>query len=267
VKSLVIPVVLLTLLTAVVEADEKAPCPPPEAGLEVGFFSAYVSRGQVNNDEPVVQPSLTAAKGPFSINVWGNFNLTHRITDQNDFSEIDLTAAYALPVKFADIEVGLAEYVFPHTELEIKEETESGVETRREAAPGTREVFIGIGVPDLFITPHVCAYYDFDEANGAYIEGSLEKEFTLGTKGTLTPGFSTGYGTDKYNDYFFGVDENKLNDGNVYLNARYPVNDALAISANLTYMWLWDSNIRDGAEETYFDTKSLFGGVTMIYNF
>jgi hypothetical protein len=178
----------------------------------VSVLSAYVSRGRVNNDEPVVQPSLTVSKGPFSINVWGNFNLTHRVTDRNDFSEIDLTATWALPVQFAGIEVGIAEYVFPHTEVDIEEEAESGVETRREAAPGAREVFIGVGLPDLFITPHVCVYYDFDEANGAYLEGLLEKEISLGNKLTLTPGFSTGYGTHKYNDYFSDVNENKLND-------------------------------------------------------
>lgn len=248
-------------------AQSKEQCPPPEAGLDVSILSAYVSRGQVINDETVAQPSLTASKGPFSINVWGNFNLTHRVTDRNDFSEIDLTATYALPVEFAEIEVGIVDYVFPHTEVEIEEETESGVETRREAAPGTREVFIGIGVPHLFITPHVCAYYDFDEVNGDYFTGSLEKEFALGDRLTLTQGFSSGYGTDKYNDYYFGVDENELNDGNVYLNAKYPVNDSLALSAKLTYMWLWDSDIRAGAKQTYLDTKSLFGGVTASYSF
>jgi hypothetical protein len=66
--------------------------------LDVPVLSAYVWRGQVLVDDPVVQPTFTVAKGGFSINWWGNFNLDDNATgDDFEFSEHDITLSYAAP--------------------------------------------------------------------------------------------------------------------------------------------------------------------------
>ena len=48
-----------------------------DANLELKVLSAYVSDGQVGNDEAVFQPSLDVA-GPFGFgfNLWANMDLT-----------------------------------------------------------------------------------------------------------------------------------------------------------------------------------------------
>ena len=50
------------------------------ASIDLPILSAYVWRGQVLNDEGVVQPSATISKGGFSLNYWQNFALTEHIT-------------------------------------------------------------------------------------------------------------------------------------------------------------------------------------------
>ncbi|MDO9542142.1 MAG: hypothetical protein Q7J98_07450 [Kiritimatiellia bacterium] len=50
-----------------------------EAAAEVGVYNAYVSRGQVNNDQPVVQPQIEIIKYGVYFNAWGNLDLTDRV--------------------------------------------------------------------------------------------------------------------------------------------------------------------------------------------
>jgi hypothetical protein len=260
----------LTVLVALsfnlpVHAEENEN--PLSADAAVAFLSAYVSRGQVSNDRMVMQPEITVAKGGFSFYAWGNFNLTDRVTEKEDFSEIDLALAYDFPVEAVELQVGFYEYVYPHTIEEVETETEDGSTTQVRPYPGTREIYLSAGYPNDYVTPSLTIYYDIDEADGAYFYGALEREVAITEKLSLTPGFSSGYGTRNYNDFFFGVDENAWNDGNVYLNADYSLTEAISVGATLQYMWLWDSEIEEGAEEFYLDKESLFGGVALGYEF
>lgn len=255
------------VLAALTARAEKEACRPAEGSVEIGVFSAYASRGQINNDEGVLQPSVTVAGDRFSFNFWGNFNLTDRVTEDPDFSEIDLTVSYTVPLETVELEIGVAEYVFPHSTVEAEEETAEGPLVHTRAAPGTRELFASAALPNDIVTPRVCAFYDFDEADGAYVAGSLEKDFSLGERLTLTPGVSAAFATRNYNECFFGLSEDTWNDGNVYATAEYAVNDALAVSVYLCYMWLLDAEIEDGARERYVDTEQFFGGATVGYTF
>ncbi|HQH28876.1 MAG TPA: hypothetical protein PLP17_15895, partial [Oligoflexia bacterium] len=122
------------------------------ANFELPFYSSYTSRGQVSNDEPVLEPSLTLSKGDVTVNVWGNYNLTDRVTDDADFDEIDFTVDYALPIPAESIEmsVGVLAYTYPNTENN----------------PSTWEVFWTVSFPELFIIPSAEIYFDVDEGDG-----------------------------------------------------------------------------------------------------
>ena len=84
------------------------------AGADV--VSAYVWRGITFNDGLVVQPYVDVAAGNgFAINVWGNYDIDDydNTLDENEFSEVDLTLSYALPIEPVDITIGHIEYLFP----------------------------------------------------------------------------------------------------------------------------------------------------------
>jgi hypothetical protein len=221
-----------------------------QANAEVSFMSACVIRGQVINDEPVAQPFLNISKNGFSVNAWGNYNLTDRITEDRDFNELDFTVQYTLPVKVLEINAGLIEYVYPNCTL--KE---------------TREVFTQIKYPNYFVTPVCGVYYDIDEVNGTYIIASLYRDVQLLDNLILTPSVSTGYGTSRFNKYYFGSDNATLNSGSADTVLKYIINSNWFTSVRISYTWLWDSEVRDSAKEIYFKDNLLYGGVTVGYTF
>ena len=234
---------------------------------EVSIYSAYVWRGQVINDELVAQPSLTASKGGFSFNAWGNFDLTDNIettssTDtEGEFSEIDLTLSYALPLDGdVSVEVGYIEYIFPKQgdseQATVVEDTD------------TREVYVSAGL-DVPLAPTLSANWDVDEADGGlYLTLGLSHSVDLVEESLSAElGFSISYATEDYNEFYFGVNDDEWNDGNISLSTTYSANESCSITGLIQYSWLIDSTIERAAKATYFDDNELWGGITLAHAF
>ncbi|MFA7256204.1 MAG: TorF family putative porin [Kiritimatiellales bacterium] len=217
---------------------------------DVGLYSAYVWRGQVLNDNMVVQPSVTAAKGPFSLNVWGNWNATENAAQ--DTGEIDYTAAYTLPFSTDDVtmDIGMIFYTFPGN---------------GNSAPSTEEAFIKATFNNIILTPVASLYYDFDEADGFYGNLAVSQGVEISDAMTAEIGGSIGYGSQNYNKYYFGNDdaEGSLNDYNVYVSANYALTEKLTLGALLQYTML------DGSvDNSGYDANDLvWGGINLSYKF
>lgn len=241
-----------------------------EAELGVTANSAYVWRGQVLNDEAVLQPSLTVSTDyGLSFNVWGNVDLTDNLGDdrKNEFNELDPTITYTLPIEAASIDIGYVEYLFPHQTLEVEGAAEG--ETTTESYPGTREVFVSAGL-DVLLSPTLAVYYDFDEAEGVYGVASISHSMDLVDKLSAEIALSVGYANEDYNAYYFGVEENDFNDGNAKLTLTYAVLENLSLSGYVLYTKLLSSDIEEAADanEAYFnDGDVVSGGATVAYTF
>lgn len=233
-----------------VRAGEEAATPATATADLVGL-SAYVWRGQVLNDEAVLQPSFTLGKSGFTINTWGNMNLTDAVTeDAPDFSELDLTLSYAKTVGNVGLGAGFIEYTFPNT-----------------AVAGTRELYASLALPNLVVVPTLAVYYDFDEADGVYGNFSLGYSRSLCNKTTLGLFASLGMATADYNMFYFGVDEDALNDVNVGASVSFAVTKSLTIVPAVQYTALPDGDIEDGAATLYKDTDGVIGSVKASYTF
>lgn len=249
-------------------ADQDA-SEPVEVSADVSVLSAYVARGQVADDRAVAQPMLEVSKNGFLVNIWGDYGLTDRTTEDPDFYELDLTVGYRREFGRCAVEGGLIEYVFPNT-LKPVADPEAGTPG---VPPGlesdsTREAYLIVGATeDSALQPWVSAFYDLDAADGLYVNLGVEYEIALGEKLALTPGFLAGWGNAKNNDYNFGVNDAAMNDGNVYASLAYAWSESLETSASVNYMWLWDSDIRDAAASYYWDDTSVWGGLTASYTF
>ncbi len=231
-------------------AEEVAP-PAVGATLDVPVLSAYVWRGQVLNDEPVVQPSLTVTKGGLSLNTWGSFNLTDAVTeDAAAFSEIDLTVSYSKTVGPVSLGVGVIDYLFPNT-----------------AFAGTREVYVTASLPSLIVVPTLGVYYDFDEADGAYANLGLAYSRGFGELVTLSLTASVGAATDDYNSFYYGVSDTAFNDVNGAAALTFKALDNLTITPAIQYTALLDSTIEDGAAGLYQDDDQLVGSLKASYTF
>jgi hypothetical protein len=243
------------------------------ATLDVPVLSAYVWRGQVLNDRPVLEPSLTVSKAGFSLNAWANYNLNNAYSsyaedNKNDFSEADLTASYATTVGPTNFPIsvggGVAQYLFPNQTVTVTE----GTNTTGKAYPGTREVYGTVGLPGLPLSPTLTVYYDFDAAEGFYGMLAVSQSFEL-VKDTaaLVASASLGFGSQKYNEYYFAESKSALNDLVLGLAAPITLPAGWTLKPMIQYVTLPDSAIGDGAETLYGHKDRVVGSIAASYTF
>jgi len=241
--------------------------------LDLPVLSAYVWRGQVVNDKPVLEPSLTVSKNGFSLNTWANFNLNNSYAsyaqdNKKEFSEVDLTASYATTVGSTNSPIalggGFVQYLFPNQTLT----SGTGSNAVSKAYPGTHEVYASIGLPSVFLAPTLQVNYDFDSANGAYANFGISQGFELvKDKASLVASASIGAATSKYNEYYFGTKKNAFNDAVVGLALPITLPGGWSIKPMLQYVFLPDSTIRDDADTLYGHKDRFVGSLTAVYAF
>ena len=231
--------------------------------VDVPVVSAYVWRGQVLNDEAVVQPGLTGTIGGFSVNAWSSMDLTDNQDSSGEFDEMDWTVSYSRTVGKFELGAGVVQYTFPNSTLATEAEDGTVVV---EDYPGTVEVFASVGV-DVPLAPALAVYYDVDEIEGLYAVASVGHSFELMDKVGLDLKAALGFGDADYNAGYFGLDDAALND--LVLGAALPiaVTENLSLTPSLGYMLLPDSDLEDAAEATYGEKDSVYGGATLSLAF
>ncbi len=229
---------------------------------EAALLSSYVWRGQVINNDAVIQPQVTVAQGDFSLNVWGNHDLVEGTAGKTgEFTEIDLTLAYSLPVEINEMtfDVGLINYNFPNT---TDSDTGNAVES-------TTEIFVAAtfqSFKDWFI-PSITLFGDIDEVRGTYVLFDVVAPYQVSEYFAIEGGLSAGYGNTSYNTSYWADEADAgFNDYNIYANAAYEIADNVTISANMTYTMLEGGVIRDSAD-SYENDKKFWGGVSVAYDF
>jgi uncharacterized protein (TIGR02001 family) len=222
-----------------------------EATVEAGVFSKYVWRGQVLNEDPVVQSSLNVDAGNgLSFMTWANFDLTDANTTElqdtkNAFTEVDFYLEYALPLDGPiGASAGYVEYLYPQGEA------------------STREVYAILTLAGL-LSPTLSLFYDFGTVDGLYSVLDFSHDFELSETVVLTTGVSVGGASDSYNESVYGVDRTLLNDGNGYLTADWALSKTLTLTGLLQYSAQLDGEIRDAIEAEDGDPDALFGGVKL----
>jgi len=240
-----------------------------EVSAQVSLFSAYVWRGQVYNNDLVLQPQMTIAKYGISFNLWANWDIGENMYgNSSDFSEIDMTLAYALPLptNAVALSVGATSYNFPNN-------CDDDIVTRKgNGGPGdsTMELFAKLSLLPLqqFIVPSVTVFGDIKEADGVYVLLDAYVPLQLSEYLGFQFGASAGWGSTSYNDYYFGKGQDQgWNDYNFYVNAAYDITDNWSLTANLTYTFLAGGSVDDAGGDIYEENAKLWGGAGIAYNF
>jgi len=225
---------------------------------EAGLLSSYVFRGQVRNNDLVAQPQMTIAQHGVSFNLWGNYDLGENGSGiSSDFSEINLTLAYTLPLNINEMafDVGVINYNY----------------MGMGASESTSELFARATVLSWqdYVIPSVTFFGDIDEVNGTYILFDVVAPYQVSDYLSVEGGVSAGWGNTSYNDAYWaaGTDAG-WNDYNFYGNASYEIMDNLTASVNLTFTMLEGGSVRDSAKTNYDGSKQKFwGGVGIAYDF
>jgi len=221
-------------------------------GVAADLFSKYVWRGQNVIDDWVLQPSISLGYKGLTGSIWGNADLTGDAVDRGEFNEIDYAVDYSHTIPGQEVlgfSVGLIYYDFPNTAFEA-----------------TSELYGGLSA-DVAFSPAVRWYHDFDEADGSYVQFSvghtIEKiqEWRDDCYCDLQMGASIGYATANYNDFYFGVDDDALND--LTLSAGLPFCiGALTIRPSIAYSTMLDDDVRE-----LDDSDNFWGGIGVSYSF
>jgi hypothetical protein len=222
-------------------------------GVAADFFSKYVWRGQNLVDNWVMQPSASVGYKGFTGSIWANSDITGEVVGDWEFNEIDYAIDYSNKIPGQEtfgFSTGLIYYDFPGTDFDA-----------------TTEFYAGLSA-DVFLSPAIKWFYDFDEAEGSYIQFSvghtLEKiqEWREDCYCDLQVGASVGYAMDGFNDFYFGVDDGALND--VTLSVGVPFSfGSLTIKPSIAYSMMIDDDIRAATGKS----DNFWGGVGLAYSF
>jgi uncharacterized protein (TIGR02001 family) len=220
-----------------------------QANIMLDLVSSYVWRGQIVNKEPCLQPAfgLETPCG-FGVSAWANLDLTDKNDHGGDFTEIDLTAGYAVPLEgMIGLEFGLVAYTFPAT-----------------SDKATYELFALCSF-DCFLAPAIEFYYDFDQAEGFYCNVNINHGWEINEAFVVDAAMGIGFASDKYNTYYFGDDtiDDAFNDLNLSCTAAYDLTDNLTVGAGVAFSQLLDTKIRDAVK----DESQFYGGLSLEYVF
>ena len=244
-----VPVVLLVCLSGML------PCALGgedfSLDLDLTYDGKYVWRGINVVDDHVLQPSVTAGWRGFSVNIWGNRDMTGENNAANDFTEIDFTADYSWTQGPVDLSVGAIRYTFPHG-----------------GGPSTTE-FYGAAALETVLSPGITVYQDVEEADGTYVSVAVGHSFeevwapAEGVSAGLDLGLSVGMGSSDYNRFYYGAGGGALTD--LLLTAGLPIRigENATLTPSLNYSSLLDGDIRDAMA----DDTNLWGGLSLAVSF
>ncbi len=228
---------------------------------EAALVSSQVWRGQVRNNDFVFQPQATIEQYGVSFNVWANYDLGNSWNGtSSDFSEIDLSLAYTLPLDYDQItfDLGVINYNY------------MGNGSAGTVIPSTTELFARATVQSWrqYVIPSVTFFGDIDEADGVYVLFDIVAPYQVSDYLQVAGGISAGWGDSSYNDYYWGENQDKgFNDYNFYGNASYEIMENLTAAVNLTYTLLEGGSIRSAGKTIYEKGEKFYGGVSIAYDF
>lgn len=223
---------------------------PLDIEAEVPIYSKYVWRGQVVNDEAVVQPSVKADVMGFGVGFWTNFDLSDYNGTETEFNEVDLTLNYGLPIPLPllDINFGLIYYDFPNTDWD-----------------STAEFYL-TGSASLPFHPTLEFYYDFKEIDGLYVNASVSRGVPLTPELNLDLGLSLGYGDGDYNTGYHGQGNAGVN--NLLLTAGVPFHPVplFTVTPHVGYATLV-SDSKDSVDARGGKTDAFYMGLSAAFRF
>jgi len=274
-RTAMIMYAMMCLLSWVAAAEEEtlhkkqlpevstAETPALSTTVSACFMSKYIWRGQLLNDDYVMQPSIGVSYGGLSASLWGNLDMTDYHDNSGEFTEYDWTIGYAGKFPGVDIlkySVGAIYYYFPSL-------TDDG---------DTMEIYAGLGL-DVPLSPTLTVYRDVDEADSTYaafsISHSIEKIFELSPDMPvgMTASASAGWGNAAYNKFYWGgLNESSLQDLTVSVGFPIPIL-GWTFTPSINYVTLLDSDVRKtDAYATYSgnnDSDYVFTGLTLSRSF
>jgi hypothetical protein len=240
--------------------------PPISISGTADYYSKYIWRGQNVNDESVFQPSLSLEAFGFTGSVWGSMDLTDENDNSGEFTEVDYSLDYTtqLPgLDWLDLSAGTVYYRFPNTRFESTAEVYAGAALACTCGENQSGHCLA-----CLLAPSFRVFRDIDEIEGTYIQFGLGHtvqkvmRFSDDCFCDLQFGASLGYGSSSYNNGYFEVKDDALND--LTLTVGLPIQfPSFVLRPSINYSAMLDDEIRRATEHS----DNLWGGVSLSWSF
>jgi hypothetical protein len=241
-KILLLLLVVTTLCaTSLIAQDEET----VSFGVDAGLSSKYMWRGLTVVDDFVFQPAVTVSYSGFSAIVWANMDLTdvnmyEEDTGEFKFTEFDFILDYSNSFGGFDYSIGWLKYMFPNTGYD-----------------STMEVYLVLGLP-VILNPTFSIYQDVDMAEGTYISFGVSHSLPLGGDLALDLAAAGGYGSQKHNEYYWGLAEGTITDFLFSASMSFAITDSLTMTPSAGLSMVANSDLRDALETP---DKFFFGAI------
>ncbi len=216
----------------------------------VSYMGKYVWRGQLLNDDPVVQTSVGFQVGKLYLNLWGNMDTTEYNGNSGEFNEVDFTIDYSDQItEFLGFSIGAIRYDFPNTDFDA-----------------TTEIYAGLNL-DTFLSPSVTIYYDIDDYEGIYLSFGIGHSLAITETLALDLGASMGWGNKKYNEGYWPSADGGSSLQDLTLTIALPIAMGnWTLTPSLNYVTLMDSDIRD-ADDFATESDYFYAGIGLSLTF
>jgi hypothetical protein len=233
----------------------------PEVGADITFMTKYVWRGQLLDEEPVMQFDTYLSKWGLTLDVWGNYSLNSD-KDSNfgryqELTELDYTISYDMNIGDMSEKLGIDSpdiidplsfsagyifYTFPNLDFDEK-------------GSYTHEVFLGASY-DCLLQPYFTWYWDVEAARGSYLEFGGGHTFELGGGVEASLGMSFAYNYEQW------TDESGWSDMLLSCEVAIPVFNNFTVTPSVYYSVILDEDTYNGAQENEF-----YGGISLSFSY
>jgi hypothetical protein len=194
--------------------------------VSLDYMGKYIWRGQLLNDDPVLQPGIGFGFGNLYLNLWGSMDTTEYNDNSGEFNEVDYTIDYSDSINdMFGYSIGAIRYDFPNTDFDA-----------------TTEIYAGLNF-NTFLSPSITLYYDIDEVEGIYVSFAVGHSFELSEMLVLDLSASLGWADKDYNDFYWTVDDSGANDLALSLALPIAMGD-WTLTPSINYVSLMDNDIR-----------------------
>jgi uncharacterized protein (TIGR02001 family) len=244
--------VCFTMFSGMAAAEEEK----PTANLTVGAFSQYIWRGfELSQDSIVIQPSMTVAYKGFSANLWGNLDTDNYDVETNNWTETDMTLAYAWDMDPMAFSVGYIYYA------------NDGIDDSQE--------FYASAALKTILKPTLTIYRDVDSYQGWYVTLGVSHSIPVHEDITLDLGAQASYlSADSGDEPAYtdadGDNYSDFHDGVLSVGFTIPVCSYATINPKLSYTFALSNDAQDVMKNGSIDGDDdnfIYGGVSVTMTF
>lgn len=208
-----------------------------EASASQSFYSKYVWRGMLLDDDAVSQTDVSISGYGLTLGYWASTDIENN--DALNSEEVDFYMDYTIEMEPVSMSLGYTYYEFPG------------------ASTNSNEAYMGFSV-DTLLSPSVTVYYDFHDedrggGDGMYAVLSLSHSIELSEDITLDLSGSAAYNGGLWVN-------GKGGDALLSAGLTIALTDNLSMSPSISYSIPWGS-VEDANKE------EVFGGVSLGYSF